>query len=129
MKPLGSKLIAVEDITGAISNTGGIDPDDLAEYVKRTGGVKGYRKGSQIDHETFLKTCAKRLCFVYSDLTLIVLAIMFGAYALVDTIFAVVGIIVGVLTFLMYHARHHGNVAALSDRTVDNRDGRLCGRV
>ena len=30
------------------------------------------------------------LCFVYPGLTLIVLAIMFGAYALVDGIFAVV---------------------------------------
>lgn len=62
------------------------------------------------------------LCFVYPGLTLIVLAIMFGAYALVDGIFAVVsavsapkgqprwwvtllegivGILVGVLTFFM----------------------------
>jgi len=58
MKPLGAKLIAVEDITGAIANTGGIDPDDLAEHVKRTGGVLDYRKGSPIDHETFLRTHA-----------------------------------------------------------------------
>ena len=58
MKPLGAKLIAVEDITGAITNAGGIDPDDLAEYVKRTGGVLDYRKGSPIDHETFLGTDA-----------------------------------------------------------------------
>lgn len=56
MKPLGAKLIAVEDITGAISNPAGIDPDDLAEYVKRTGGVSGYKKGSPIDHESFLRT-------------------------------------------------------------------------
>ena len=58
MKPLGAKLIAVEDITGAIANTGGLDPDDLGEYVKHTGGVGGYRKGSPIDHETFLRTDA-----------------------------------------------------------------------
>ncbi len=56
MKPLGAKLIAVEDITGAISNPAGIDSDELAEYVKRTGGVSGYRKGAPIDHETFLCT-------------------------------------------------------------------------
>jgi glutamate dehydrogenase (NAD(P)+) len=58
MKPLGAKLIAVEDITGAIANASGIDPDDLAEYVKRTRGVSGYRKCTQIDHETFLRTDA-----------------------------------------------------------------------
>ena len=58
MKPLGATLVAVEDITGAIANTTGIDPDDLAEYVKRTGGVLDYRKGSPIDHETFLRTAA-----------------------------------------------------------------------
>lgn len=69
------------------------------------------------------------LCFVYPDLTITVLTIMFGAYALVDSIFAAVGIIVGVLTFLMYHSTHHGTVAALPDRGVDNRDGRLRGRV
>ena len=56
MKPLGAKLVAVEAITGAISNPAGIDPDELAEYVKRTGGVSGYRKGTPIDHETFLRT-------------------------------------------------------------------------
>ncbi len=55
MKPLGAKLIAVEDITGAISNPAGIDPDELAEYVKRTRGVSGYKKGSPIDHEDFLR--------------------------------------------------------------------------
>jgi glutamate dehydrogenase (NAD(P)+) len=58
MRPLGAKLIAVEDITGAIANPAGLDPDDLAEYVKRRGGVAGYRKGSPIDHETFLCTSA-----------------------------------------------------------------------
>lgn len=58
MKPLGAKLIAVEDVTGAIANAGGIDPDDLSEYVKRNGGVLGYRKASPVDHETFLRTDA-----------------------------------------------------------------------
>ena len=58
MKPLGAKLIAVEDITGAITNAEGIDPDDLAEYVKRTGCVLDYRKGSPIDHEAFLRADA-----------------------------------------------------------------------
>lgn len=69
------------------------------------------------------------LRLVYPGLTLIAPAIMFGAYALVDSVFAAVGIIVGALIFLMYHARHHGIVAALPDRGVDNRDGCLRGRV
>jgi uncharacterized membrane protein HdeD (DUF308 family) len=78
-----------------------------------------------------------------------VLAIMFGAYALVNSIFAVVasisapkgqprwwvtlledvvGTIVGVLTFIMYHAKYHDAVSTLPDRGVGNRDGHLRGR-
>lgn len=56
MKPHGSKLIAVEDVTGAIYNSGGIDPDELSEYVKEKGGVKNYPKSKEIDHETFIGT-------------------------------------------------------------------------
>jgi len=56
MKPHGSKLIAVEDVTGAIYNSGGIDPDELSEYVKEKGGVKNYPNSKEIDHETFIKT-------------------------------------------------------------------------
>jgi hypothetical protein len=33
MKPHGARLIAVEDITGAISNPDGIDAEALAVYV------------------------------------------------------------------------------------------------
>lgn len=54
LKPHGSKLIAVEDHTGVIENTGGIDPDDLSEYVKKNKGVGGYPKAKSIDHKTFL---------------------------------------------------------------------------
>jgi hypothetical protein len=68
------------------------------------------------------------LCFVSPNLTLIALAIMFGAFALVDSIFAAVGIIVCVLTFIRYHVGHIRIVAALPDRCVDNRGGRLRGR-
>jgi len=53
MKKNGSKLIAVEDVTGAILNKEGIDPDDLADYVKEHGGVLDYPKAQPIDHETF----------------------------------------------------------------------------
>jgi len=58
MKPLGGKLVAVEDVTGAIFNPEGIDPDLLAEHVKRCGGVIGYPEAREIDHQTFLGTRA-----------------------------------------------------------------------
>ena len=58
MKEHGAKLIAVEDVTGAIEKQDGIDPDDLAEYVKKTGGVSGYSKADPTDHETFFRTKA-----------------------------------------------------------------------
>ena len=53
MKQHGSRLIAVEDHTGAILNLGGIDPDDLTEYVVTHGGISGYTKAEAIDHDTF----------------------------------------------------------------------------
>jgi glutamate dehydrogenase (NAD(P)+) len=58
LKPHGSKLVAVEDVTGAIFNSKGIDPDELAEYVKQHGGVGGYPGGAPLDHDAFLKTKA-----------------------------------------------------------------------
>lgn len=58
MKKHGSKLIAVEDVTGVILNKEGIDPDDLADYVKEHGGVLDYPKAKPIDHETFFSTKA-----------------------------------------------------------------------
>jgi glutamate dehydrogenase (NAD(P)+) len=58
MKPLGAKLIAVEDATGAIFEPGGIEPDDLVEYVRAHRGVAGYPGATPIDHEAFLSTSA-----------------------------------------------------------------------
>jgi glutamate dehydrogenase (NAD(P)+) len=58
MKPLGGKLLAVEDVTGAIFNPEGIDPYLLAEHVKNCGGVIGYPNAHEIDHQTFLETRA-----------------------------------------------------------------------
>ena len=58
LKPHGPELIAVEDVTGAISNSKGIDPEELTSYVQEHGRVSGYPKGSPIDHETFLRTKA-----------------------------------------------------------------------
>ena len=58
MKPLGAKLLAVEDHTGAIANPNGIDPDHLLEHTLARGGVRGYANGSSIDHVALLKTPA-----------------------------------------------------------------------
>lgn len=58
MKPHGARLIAVKDLTGAISNPDGIDVEALAVYVKEHGGVFGYRQAKPIDHETFIRTRA-----------------------------------------------------------------------
>ncbi len=54
LKPKGAKLIAVQDVTGAIINEKGINPDDLAIYVKNNGGVKGYPDSQPIDFNTFI---------------------------------------------------------------------------
>lgn len=54
----GAKMIAVEDITGTILNTQGINPDDLLHHVEETGGVRGFFSAAAVDHETFLSTPA-----------------------------------------------------------------------
>jgi len=59
MKQHGSKLIAVEDISGAISNPDGIDPDNLVEYASKNKGlISGYPKAKPIDRQTLLQTQA-----------------------------------------------------------------------
>jgi len=56
MKQHGSKLIAVEDISGTILDPEGIDPDELGHYAKNHGGVvSGYPNAEPIDHETFFR--------------------------------------------------------------------------
>jgi glutamate dehydrogenase (NAD(P)+) len=58
MKPLGAKLVAVEDASGALANPDGIDPDDLAGYASAHRGTSGYPKATAVDHSTFLSTQA-----------------------------------------------------------------------
>ncbi|MBE0635949.1 Glu/Leu/Phe/Val dehydrogenase [Candidatus Bipolaricaulota bacterium] len=58
LKPYGSKLVAVEDHTGAIANPAGIDPDELSVHVAQHGGVAGFSGTEAIDHEAFLRTQA-----------------------------------------------------------------------
>ena len=50
----GAKMIAVEDVTGAIYSNAGIDVGDLINYIKKSGGVKNYSKAKMLTHETFL---------------------------------------------------------------------------
>ncbi|MCP4600366.1 MAG: Glu/Leu/Phe/Val dehydrogenase [Proteobacteria bacterium] len=60
MKQLGSKFVAVEDISGAIANPMGIDPVDLMQYARNNQGIiKGYPKASGVDHDAFLSTDAE----------------------------------------------------------------------
>ena len=58
LEPHGSKLLAVEDHTGAIHCSDGIDPDRLYEHVRQTGGISGYAQADAISHEAFLSTSA-----------------------------------------------------------------------
>jgi len=55
LKKHGAKMIAVEDASGAIINTKGIDPDDLARYaVIHKGLIGGYSKAQPIERKEFL---------------------------------------------------------------------------
>jgi len=54
LKPLGAKLIGIEDVTGAIYNKDGIDPEDLYAWVTNGGKVVDYGNAAKISHEKFL---------------------------------------------------------------------------
>jgi glutamate dehydrogenase (NAD(P)+) len=56
LKSSGLKLVAVEDFTGAIFNSEGIDPDQLSKHVRMNRAVKGYPNSKPIDHNSFLST-------------------------------------------------------------------------
>ncbi|MDY6787770.1 MAG: Glu/Leu/Phe/Val dehydrogenase [candidate division WOR-3 bacterium] len=62
----GSKLIAVEDVTGAVKSEEGMDAYELADYVQEAGGVSGFKNTEKISHEEFLK--AKADIFIPSAL-------------------------------------------------------------
>jgi glutamate dehydrogenase (NAD(P)+) len=53
---LGSTLVAVQDHTGAIASSEGLNPRRLAEYVQKNGGVKGYPGGHPTEKEAFFAT-------------------------------------------------------------------------
>jgi len=56
MHSLGAKLIAVEDITGAIYKPDGFNPFDLCEFSIQNQGISEYPQSEKIDHKTFLST-------------------------------------------------------------------------
>jgi len=54
LKPLGPRLIAVEDIGGRTYNPEGLDPDALLRYAKKKGGsVAGYPGAKSLSREAF----------------------------------------------------------------------------
>jgi glutamate dehydrogenase (NAD(P)+) len=46
---LGMRVVAVADVTGAVHNPAGIDPQALSDHVTSTGGVSGFVSGDAID--------------------------------------------------------------------------------
>ncbi len=58
LKPLGATLVAAEDHTGAVAHPAGIDPDELAQYVRERGGMAGFPGAKPVDHRGFLATKA-----------------------------------------------------------------------
>ena len=55
---LGCRVIAVEDLSGAIYNGNGLEVGRLARYVDRTGGVAGFAGSDSLSHdELFALEC------------------------------------------------------------------------
>ena len=52
----GARLVAVQDVTGAVRNRCGIDPEKLLAHVRQTGGVDGYSQADAIGHRDFFET-------------------------------------------------------------------------
>ena len=58
LSSLGMRVVAVEDVTGAVHNPAGLDPAELSEHVARTGGVAGFAGGDVLEHgELFRVEC------------------------------------------------------------------------
>ncbi len=54
----GCRLVAVEDVTGAIARRGGLDAHALSIHAEINGGVRSYADAEAIGHEAFLRTVA-----------------------------------------------------------------------
>ncbi len=55
---LGARMVAVEDVTGAVTNPDGIDIEKLLAYVQTHGGVSRFPGGQFADHIMFMNTSA-----------------------------------------------------------------------
>ncbi|NUN51437.1 MAG: Glu/Leu/Phe/Val dehydrogenase [Planctomycetaceae bacterium] len=55
LKPYGVKLVAVEDVAGALADPKGIDPDDLAAHVKKEGSIKGYPRAKAVERSAVME--------------------------------------------------------------------------
>ena len=58
VKPLGAKMVAVEDVTGAIANPDGIDPDELQKFLTEKKTILGFPGSKTINHKVFFSTRA-----------------------------------------------------------------------
>jgi glutamate dehydrogenase (NAD(P)+) len=58
LKILGARIVAVEDLSGAIRNINGLDPDELYDWAQSNRGISGYHDSTSITHEAFLSTKA-----------------------------------------------------------------------
>ncbi|MGK2928167.1 MAG: Glu/Leu/Phe/Val family dehydrogenase [Acidimicrobiales bacterium] len=58
LQSAGMRIVAVSDITGAVTNEGGLDTTELSDHVKATGGVAGFSLGDPVDpHDMFDIEC------------------------------------------------------------------------
>ncbi|MFH0918946.1 MAG: Glu/Leu/Phe/Val dehydrogenase [Fibrobacterota bacterium] len=55
---LGAKLVAVEDVNGAIADKNGIDPEKLQEYIKAGKAISKFPGAKLVDHKAFIATKA-----------------------------------------------------------------------
>ena len=53
---LGAKVVAIADLTGAVVNAKGLDIEALLQHSRKTGGVKGFKKATQIERTKIFET-------------------------------------------------------------------------
>jgi glutamate dehydrogenase (NAD(P)+) len=56
MNRLGARLVAVEDVGGAVRNPEGINPDHLLEYLGTHNRISRYPRARPADHMEFMQT-------------------------------------------------------------------------